>query len=418
MITPTPTPAGTAARWVPLLTLFTAATLIEALFWGQIAAFTPLYLKQLGLTDEAVKSWTGTISAVSALVGMALLPLWGALADRYARQPVIVRSFVAHLLAGVLAVLAGNVWVFLLARIVQSFALGNSGLMMTTLAERTPAARAGFAFSVFNGAGPFAAFLGPLLGGPIVDRWGFQALMGLDVVLLVGVVAAMAFGYHDLYHGTNRGPLWRMAGAGFSIIGRSPRLRVLFPAMFLLFSGWMLALTYLPLAVAQLYHGSDLGTAVGWVLGAGGFVTMVSSPLLGALADRLGHWRVLLGAAGVSVLLWPLPALAGDVVSFGVAWGVLNSVLSGVFALSFTVLSHSTPVAVRGRVMAFAYLPVNAGGFVGPLLGSLVVGVNLLAIFPLAAVLTALGIGAMLLARRQPAEEESDEEIGETEAAA
>ena len=67
MIETTTDQAEAGARWVPLLVLFTAAAFIEAMFWGQIGAFTPLYLKQLGLTDEAVKSWTGTISAVSSL---------------------------------------------------------------------------------------------------------------------------------------------------------------------------------------------------------------------------------------------------------------------------------------------------------------------------------------------------------------
>jgi hypothetical protein len=35
--------------------------------------------------------------------------LWGALADRYARQPVIVRSPVVHLIAAALTLLAGNI---------------------------------------------------------------------------------------------------------------------------------------------------------------------------------------------------------------------------------------------------------------------------------------------------------------------
>ncbi len=401
-----PTAAVAAPRWLPLLTLFTVASFVEAMFWGQITAFTPLYLPHLGIAPDDVKGWTGTITAVSTLVGLPLLPFWGALADRYSRQPVIVRSFVAHLLAGLLALLAGNVWVFLLARTVQNFSLGNSGLMMTTLAERTPPGRIALAFSVMNGAGPLAAFLGPLLGGPILDHWGFQVLMGIDVVLLACVVLATGFGYRDNYVGTNRGSLLGMAWDSVGIVGRSPRLRVLFSALFLLFGGWMMALTYLPLAVARLYHGADQGTAVGWVLGAGGLTTLVCSPLMGALADRLGLWRVLLIGAAITVLLWPLPLFAGDLVTFAAAWAAINGVASGVFALSFAVLSNSTPAPVRGRVMAFSYLPVNAGLALGPALGSLVTQVSLFAVFPAAAVLTALGIVVLLLARRRPMDAE------------
>src|SRR6185369_10950266 len=120
---------------------------------------------------------TGIIAAVAGAAGIPFLPFWGALADRYARQPIIVRSFVAHVVAGLLAVAAGNVWMFLLARAVMTLSLGNSGLMMTTLSEHAPKQRLGMAFAIMNSAGPIGAFVGPLVGGPVVDRFGFRTLL-------------------------------------------------------------------------------------------------------------------------------------------------------------------------------------------------------------------------------------------------
>ncbi len=393
----------TSATWIRLLVLYTAANLIEVVFWGQLGAFTPLHLPQLGVPPADVPAWTGWVSAAAAVVGIPLLPFWGALADRYARRPIIIRSYVAHALAGTLALLAGNVWVFLLARCIQSFALGNSGLMMATLAERTPRARQGLAFSILNGAGPLGAFLGPLLGGPIVDAWGFAALMAVDVALMLAVIAALTLGYRDTYAGTRRGPLLAMAADSVGIVVRSPRLRTLFPALFVLFAGWMLAITYAPVVVGALYQGTDPGTAVGLVLGAGGLVTLVLSPVFGALADRYGQWRVLVGGGALLAGLWLLPLATGDLFEFGAAWAIINGLGSGVFAISFSVLADSTILDQRGRVMAFAYLPVNVGGAVGPALGSLAIPLaGVFVIFPLAALLTALGVGALLLARRQP----------------
>jgi MFS family permease len=55
--------------------------------------------------------------------------------------------------------------------------------------------------------------------------------------------------------------------------------------------------------------------------------------------------------------------------------------------------------------MTFAYLPVNVGFALGPTLGAIVARYSdLPAIFPLAAVVTLLGIGALAVARRQPLE--------------
>lgn len=398
-----------SSSWVWLLALFTVAGFVEAAFWSQMVAFTPLFLRELGVeTTGEIESLTGLIAAVSTLIGLPLLPFWGALADRYSRQPVIVRSFVAHALAGAVAMLAGNVWVFVLGRSISSFSLGNSGLMMTTLQERAPARRIGFAFAVMAGASPLGAVMGPLGGGPIVDAWGFRALMGIDVAIMLVVIAAVTFGYVDHFRPPQRAPLLGMAIDGVQIILRSPRLRLLFPALLLLFAGWMLAYTYAPLVIERVYDGppGELGTTIGLVFGVSGIATLLLGPVVGAIGDRYGHWRTLFIAAGVAVLIWPLPALATDLVTFTIPWALVNGISSAVFSLSFNVLSSSTTDASRGRVMTFSYLPVNVGFALGPTLGAIVARTpaGLPAIFPLAAAVTLLGIGALLVARRQPLE--------------
>src|SRR5262249_31367726 len=139
------------------------------------------------------------------------LPFWGALADRWSRQPLIVRSYLAHFVAGLLAVVAGNVWVFLLARAAMTLSLGNSGLMMTTLSEQAPKQWLGLAFALMNSAGPVGVFVGPLIGGPVVDHWGFRSLMLIDAGLMLLVMLVLSLGYRDPYRGSNRGPLLPMA---------------------------------------------------------------------------------------------------------------------------------------------------------------------------------------------------------------
>jgi DHA1 family multidrug resistance protein-like MFS transporter len=75
--------------WMGLLILFTIAGFIETIFFGQLNAFIPLYLPRLGIAPTAVATWTGALVATSSAIGIPFLPLWGALADRYARQQFI-----------------------------------------------------------------------------------------------------------------------------------------------------------------------------------------------------------------------------------------------------------------------------------------------------------------------------------------
>ena len=294
-----------------------------------------------------------------------------------------------------------NVWGYVLARLMFAFTLGNSGLMMATLAERAPPRRIAFALSTMNSAILFGAFLGPLVGGPIIDRWGFQTLWLIDTLVLFVGLLAMAFGYRDTFIDTDRGPILTMAIDSVFIITRSPRLRWLFPALFLMYAGTMITFTYVPLIAAQLYRGAEAATGVGIVLGASGFVTMVLSPYVGALADRFRHRRVFLITALVEIVLWCLPMLTTDFTVFTILWAIIYGVSSSVFALSFTLLSQSAASDVRGRVMSFAYLPVNIGGILGPLVGSLLIPISLFAIFPAAAMFTVLGVGMFVIAMRQ-----------------
>ncbi len=391
--------------------LFTGATFIEAVFWGQTGAFTPLYLPHLGVPPTEVARWTGISVALSAAIGIPFLPFWGALADRYARQPIIIRSFAAHFLAAIVMLLARDIWVFVAGRALMSFSFGNTGLMMTTLSERVPKNRVGFALSVMNSAAPVGAFLGPLLGGPIVDRWGFPALLAVDGAVLLLVILTLTVGYRDAFQGTDRGSLLRMAVESVRIIWRSAPLRALFPALFLLDGAWITAFIYVPLAVTALYRGPEPGTVVGVVLGASGLAALVLSPSLGLLADRFGYWRVLLIAVVVEIVLWPLPALVTTVLGFAITWALLNGVASSVFALSFSVMSSSVSSAIRGRVMAFAFLPINAGSFLGPAIGSIITRGSVFTVFPVAALITTAGLGALVVASRKAAAQH-EERVG------
>lgn len=267
--------------------------------------------------------------------------------------------------------------------------------MMAALAERTPAHRLGLAFAIMNGAGPIGAFLGPILGGPVIDAWGIRPLLLLDLLILLLCIAGLRWGYQGNRPTPVTDSIGRMAAASLRHIGQSPRLRTLFPAFFLLFTGWMLATTYVPLIVPTYYDGARLGFTVGLVVGGGGLLALVLAPVLGALGDRYGCWRVLIGAATLSVFLWPLPALMPTLVSFGVAWAILNGLTAGVFVLSLTVLADAIAPAMRGRIMCFAYLPLLVANILGPGLGALITQQTLFAIFPASALLTALGVGAV-----------------------
>lgn len=390
------------SSWTWLLGLYTIASFLETVFWGQMSAFTPIFLHDLGMAQSQIPQMVGIIAAIVGAAGIPFLPFWGALADRYSRQPIVVRSFVVYIIAGMLSVLAGNVWIFVLGRSLMSLSLGNTGLMLTTLSERTPPNRLGLAFAIMNSAGPVGAFIGPLLGGPIVDHYGFRTLMWINVVLMILVVLSLSFGYYDSYRGKSRDSIWHMAGDSIRVSFQAGRVRTLFIAFFLLYAGWMLVYSYLPVVITSLYKGNNPASTIGYILGAGGILAMILSPIFGSLADRFGHWRILMLGAALETILWLVPFWTRSLIPFAIIACLISGIAAAVFSISFNVLSSSASADIRGRVMSFAYLPVNVGFSFGPLLASQLVKLDLFYIFPTAFLFTGLGLLVLNIARRQP----------------
>ena len=176
---------------------------------------------------------------------------------------------------------------------------------------------------------------------------------------------------------------------------------MLFPALFVLFAGEGLAFTYAPIAITSLYDGDDPGTTIGLVFGAAGLATLLIGPAIGMAADRIGHWRVLIVTLVATSLLWSVPALVDDLVSFTVIWAAVISINTAGLSLAFSVLSDSVPSEIRGRIMAMSTLPLIVGLMIGTSIGSIVTQGGVFVVFPIAAVATAMSVGMLIYASRQ-----------------
>jgi predicted MFS family arabinose efflux permease len=156
--------------------------------------------------------------------------------------------------------------------------------------------------------------VGPLLGGPIVDQYGIRTLLFINVAILLIVVLSLSFGYHDPYRSSHREPILKMAWDSVRIILWNSRLRSVFLALFILFSGWILTFSYVPVIITSIYHGDNPASAIGYIVGGGGFVALILVPLIGSIADRIGFWTVLTFGAGFLSALWIVPYFTRQII--------------------------------------------------------------------------------------------------------
>ena len=139
-------------------------------------------------------SFYGSLLFSVFLVGWGMAFLWGPLADRFGRKPVVMFYFAASLLmTPVLFLWTTDLNLLLVAAAVNAFfTLGQYSWMPVWLPELFPTrSRAtGIAFS-FN-APRFIAFLGPLFAGALIVQFGgfSRAAMIIATIYVLGFCVA------------------------------------------------------------------------------------------------------------------------------------------------------------------------------------------------------------------------------------
>ncbi|MEM1191018.1 MAG: MFS transporter [Pseudomonadota bacterium] len=141
----------------------------------------------LGLSAEAVQ-WTVNIYL---LVVSALLLVGGASGDRFGLRRVFVCGILFFGVASLAAALAPTLNALLLARTVQGMAA--AAVIPTSLAlisVHFPESERGKAIGLWAGASALTTSLGPVLGGNLVDQFGWPSVF-MAMVPLAGMTALL-----------------------------------------------------------------------------------------------------------------------------------------------------------------------------------------------------------------------------------
>ena len=384
--------------WRLMTALFLFTGLAESLAFGHFQAFTPLYLRELHVPAAQIPAWTGFLGMIGFILGLPLLPLWGPLAERIGRKPIIVRSAVIEAFMFVIASRAGSPYALALARFLSGFVLGNTGVMLALQAEVSPPKRVGLAIALVSSGPSVAIAAGPLLGGVIASALGLRALFLVDAGLTALSAVLLMLLLHEPPRERSQASTGRLAVGALRDVLQIAPVRNLF-LIYLLFSLglsavqpflplWIHALQALP--APRLLEGSS-AYVVGLLLTTGGVAMALGTPLLGWLGDRLGVRRALLASLfvnGVGLIgqgaMASLPALA--------VWRIVQGFgQGGVSATLMTTLARIAPADRRASLMNLGLLPQQLSWFVGPLLGT--AGTELFGLQPM---LIAAGILAFL----------------------
>jgi len=364
--------AERSQSWQLLTFLFALANFLEVAVVAHFVLFTPAFLHAIGFSKSEIDAWTGPISAIAFAIGIWFVPFWGVFADRYGRKPLILRSNYVEVIAMTLAALSQNVWLYIVARALTGFALGNTGLMYASLTEAAPKNRVALALGLVNGSAPLGSLIGGLAGGWIVSEFGVHTLFGVDaIVALITAIILTAF-YRETFTPKPTPPIATMLAEALRAIVHSSVASTIFVVSFVSSAAFFFSYPYLPVRIGEIVGERNAPAMIGLTQGFAGATTLFGSALWGTLADRLGHRRLLAFLMLLMIGLW-LPLFAAqEIWMLTLGWVVISGVSPSVSSLMYTIISLNVPAEKRGSVLSMIYLPMNLAFIVGPFSASFV----------------------------------------------
>ena len=338
-----------------------------------VVPFMPIFVEQLGIEGDQVAFYAGLAISVSAVSAALVSPIWGILADKYGRKPMMIRAGLAMTITmGGLAFVPNIYWLLFL-RLLNGVFTGFVPNATALIASQVPKDKSGAALGTLSTGVVAGTLTGPFVGGFIAEIFGIR-----NVFLLVGSFLFLAAILTIFFIKDDFQPVAKEKAIPTKEVFSSfkyPRLLVnLFLTSFVIqFSAQSIG-PILALYVRDLGQTENLLFVSGLIVSSMGFSSMMSAGILGKLGDKLGNHRLLVAAQIYSVIIYLLCAHATSPLQlglyrflFGLGTGAL---IPGVNAL----LSKMTPKSGISRIFAFNQVFFYLGGVIGPMAGSAVAG--------------------------------------------
>ena len=338
-----------------------------------VVPFMPIFVEQLGIEGDQVAFYAGLAISVSAVSAALVSPIWGILADKYGRKPMMIRAGLAMTITmGGLAFVPNIYWLLFL-RLLNGVFTGFVPNATALIASQVPKDKSGAALGTLSTGVVAGTLTGPFVGGFIAEIFGIR-----NVFLLVGSFLFLAAILTIFFIKEDFQPVAKEKAIPTKEVFSSfkyPRLLVnLFLTSFVIqFSAQSIG-PILALYVRDLGQTENLLFVSGLIVSSMGFSSMMSAGILGKLGDKVGNHRLLVAAQIYSVIIYLLCAHATSPFQlglyrflFGLGTGAL---IPGVNAL----LSKMTPKSGISRIFAFNQVFFYLGGVIGPMAGSAVAG--------------------------------------------
>ncbi len=347
--------------------------------------FLPLYLRSLGVdSNDSIAHWSAVAYGATFLTAALTAPLWGRLADKYSRKLMLIRASAGMAIAMSLMGMATAPWQLVALRLLAGLLGGYASGSMIVVASQTPKQKTGWAVGILSSGIMAGNIAGPLVGGILPGLIGIR-----QTFLLTGAIIFLTFLATLLLLKEHPRPVKQVRSGT-----RETTAAIAFPVKMMWVTGMLLVFASMSVEpIITLYIATLTATLTqatllaGIVMAATAAGSILAAPRIGALADRIGHWRVLsTGLLICGILLIP-QAFVNQVWQLVVLRFGMGLALGGMLPCITAIIRHHSEASNTGRLLGYSTSAQYVGQVSGPLFGGLVAGQwGTAAVFPATAV--------------------------------
>ncbi len=175
-----------------LLAALMAPTLSSITMLAMFAVAIPSLRAEFSLTED-VASW---LQVAYALPFMMFMPLYGRLANSLGARRLLLLGLGLFTVGTALILIVETLETIFLARAIQGMgAAGINPLSMAIIMHHAPSDRRGNMLGTWNSIGPISGMVGPLVGGFLIDLYGWRSIFAFALVI---ALAALLLAHHGI----------------------------------------------------------------------------------------------------------------------------------------------------------------------------------------------------------------------------
>lgn len=336
-----------------------------------VMPFISVFVEELGVGPGQVEYYAGLAVSVNALAAALMAPVWGSLADRYGRKPMMVRAAFAMIFTMGGMAFVPNVFWLLALRVLNGVFTGYIPNATALIASQVPKDKTGYALGTLSTGAVAGNLIGPTLGGILAEMFGVHTVFLLVGLLYAIVVLLTVFYIREDFVPVKKGEEMSVKEV-FEQVKDRQMLVGLFVTSMIIIAAAQAVVPILTLYVRHLGQTDNLLFVAGFIISLPGMASLVTSGYLGKIGDRIGNHRLLLIALTYSLLINVFCVFAENPFQLGLLRFMYGFGTGALLPSVNSLLTKLTPKEGISRIFSYNQLFNNLGSVVGPMMGSAV----------------------------------------------